>query len=57
MMIRSNKSRKFSMKYRIEKWFYEDSKKHLILALQGVGMFITLIVGFTLITIAPALFH
>lgn len=57
MMIRSNKSRKFSMKYRIEKWFYEDSKKHLILALQGVGMFITLVVGFALITIAPALFH
>ena len=57
MMIRSNKSRKFSVKYRIEKWFYEDSKKHLILALKGVGMFITLTVGFALIAIGPALFH
>lgn len=57
MMIRSNRSRKFSMKYRIEKWFYEDSKKHLILALKGIGMFIILVVGFALMMIVPALFH
>lgn len=57
MMIRSSRNHKFSVKYRIEKWFYEDSKKHLILALKGVGMSITLVVGFALITIAPALFH
>lgn len=57
MMIRNNRSRKFSLKYRIEKWFYEDSKKHLILALKGAGMFIILAVGFALILIVPALFH
>lgn len=57
MMIRSNKSRKFSFRYRVEKWFYEDSKNHLILALKGAGMFILLAVGFALLTIAPALFH
>lgn len=57
MMIRSNKRYKFSFRYRVEKWFYEDSKNHLILALKGIGMFITLVVGFALITIAPALFH
>ena len=56
MMIRSNKRNKFSVKYRIEKWFYEDSLNHLILALKGIGMFITLVVGFALISIGPALF-
>ena len=57
MMERSRRNRKFSLKYRIEKWFYEDSLNHLILALKGIGMFITLAVGFALITYGPALFY
>ena len=57
MMIRSNRSRKFPLWYRIEKWFYEDSLNHLILALKGIGMMITLLIGFVLICIGPALFH
>lgn len=56
MMERSRKNRKFSFKYRVEKWFYEDSLNHLILTLKGLGMFITLLVGFALISIGPALF-
>lgn len=56
MMERSRKNRKFSFKYRIEKWFYEDSLNHLILTLKGLGMFITLLAGFALISIGPALF-
>lgn len=57
MMIRSNKRNRFSIKYRIEKWFYEDSLRHLILALKGIGMFIILAAGFALITYGPALFY
>lgn len=55
-MERSRKNRKFSFKYRIEKWFYEDSLNHLTLVLKGIGMTITLLVGFALISIGPALF-
>ena len=56
MMERTNKRRKFSLKYRIEKWFYEDSLNHLILTLKGIGMIVILLVGFALISIGPALF-
>lgn len=57
MMERSRyRNNRFSLKYRIEKWFYEDSLNHLTLALKGVGMTITLLVGFALISIGPALF-
>jgi hypothetical protein len=56
MMERSCRNRKFSLKYRIEKWLYEDSLNHLILTLKGLGMLITLLVGFALISIGPALF-
>ena len=56
MMERSCRNRKFSLKYRIEKWFYEDSLNLLILTLKGLGMLITLLVGFALISIGPALF-
>ena len=57
MMERSRyKNNRFSLKYRIEKWFYEDSLNHLILVLKGIGMMITLLVGFALISIGPALF-
>lgn len=57
MMIRTNKRNRFSIKYRIEKWFYEDSLRHFILALKGIGMMVTILVGFALISIGPALFH
>lgn len=57
MMERSNKNKKFSFKYRIEKWFYEDSLRYLGLALKAVGMFIICLVGLALLFIAPALFH
>lgn len=57
MMERSRRNRKFSLKYRIEKWFYEDSLNHLILILKGIGMTLILIIGFVLITIGPALFY
>lgn len=57
MMIRTNKRNRFSIKYRIEKWFYEDSLNHLILVLKGIGMMVTILVGFALISIGPALFH
>lgn len=57
MMERSRRNRKFSLKYRIEKWFYEDSLNHLVLILKGIGMTLTLIVGFALIIIGPALFY
>lgn len=57
MMIRSNKRNRFSIKYRIEKWFYEDSLRHLILVLKGIGKFIILAAGFALITYGPALFY
>lgn len=57
MMIRSNKRKKFSLKYRLEKWFYEDSLNHLVLILKGVGMLLICLIGFALICILPALFH
>ena len=57
MMERTNKRRKFSLKYRIEKWFYEDSLNHFILVLKGLGMMLTILVGFALISIGPALFY
>lgn len=57
MMERSRyRNNRFSLKYRIEKWFYEDSLNHLILVLKGIGMMITLLIGFALISIGPALF-
>ena len=57
MMERSRRNRKFSLKYRIEKWFYEDSLHHFGLALKAIGMFIICLVGLALLCIAPALFH
>ena len=57
MMIRSNRSRKFSMKYRIEKWFYEDSAKCIIECFRGLfGMALCgALLG--LVVLLPALFH
>lgn len=57
MMIRSNKNRKFSFKYRIEKWFYEDSKadvkKAALFILEGLSALLM----FAALAILPALFH
>ena len=57
MMIRSNRSRKFSMKYRIEKWYYEDSKKDFIKLFKGFSLFMLGIALFGCLFIFPALFH
>ena len=57
MMIRSNRSRKFSMKYRIEKWFYEDSINCLIECFRGIGGMILFAAMIASILLLPALFH
>lgn len=57
MMERSRRNRKFSLKYRIEKWFYEDSLRHFGLAFKAIGMFIICLIGLVLLFIVPALFH
>lgn len=51
------KRRKFSLKYRIEKWFFEDSLTCLSLLVDAViGLFI-LCIMFGAIFFLPALFH
>ena len=51
------KRRKFSLKYRIEKWFFEDSLNYLSLLIDAiVGLFI-LCIMFGAIFFLPALFH
>ena len=57
MMIRSNRSRKFSMKYRIEKWFYEDSINCLFECFRGIGGMILFAAMMASILLLPALFH
>lgn len=57
MMERSCRNRKFSLKYRIEKWFYEDSLHHFGLAIKAIGIFIIGLIGMALLFIAPALFY
>ena len=56
-MERSRKNRKFSFKYRIEKWFYEDSKKDCKKVAIAIAEIITLALMFAMIGIIPALFH
>ena len=51
------KRRKFSLKYRIEKWFFEDSLNCLSLLIDAiVGLFI-LAIMFGAVFFLPALFH
>ena len=51
------KRRKFSLKYRIEKWFFEDSLDCLSLLIDAViGLFL-LVIMFGAIFFLPALFH
>lgn len=56
-MERSRKNKKFSLKYRIEKWFFEDSKNDCKkIAVAAVEMF-SLLLMFAMLSIIPALFH
>ena len=57
MMIRSRHNRKFSMKYRIEKWFYEDSKNDLKKIGIGIMECVSALLMFAMLAIVPALFH
>ena len=56
-MERSRKNRKFSFKYRIEKWFYEDSKTDCKKAVVTIAEMFALALMFAMIGIIPALFH
>lgn len=57
MMERSRRNRKFSLKYRIEKWFFEDSKNDCKkIAVAIIEMFSFLLM-FVMLGIIPALFH
>ncbi len=51
------RKQKFSLKYRIEKWFYEDSIRHIKKLICGIGMLLICAFGFAMIGIIPALFH
>lgn len=57
MMERSNRSKKFSFRYRIEKWLYEDSVNDFIKVAKVFGLFLLCLVGMAILFIAPALFH
>lgn len=57
MMERSCRNRKFSLKYRIEKWFYEDSKNDCKkIAVAAAEMF-SLLLMLAVLGVIPALFH
>ena len=56
-MKRSNRSKKFSLGYRIEKWFYEDSVHCLIECFRGIGGMILLVAMMASVFLLPALFH
>lgn len=49
--------RKFSMKYRIEKWFFEDSKDFAKKASNFFAGFIVVGLMFGMLFFIPALFH
>lgn len=57
MMERSRRNRKFSLKYRIEKWFYEDSKNDCKKIAIAVAEMFSLLLMFAMLSIIPALFH
>lgn len=50
-------NRKFSVKYRIEKWFYEDSLNCLRKVLSVIGMMIICAGMFGVLFFLPAFFH
>ena len=51
------KRRKFSLKYRIEKWLFEDSLTCLSILVDAVIGLLLLAVMFGVIFFLPALFH
>ena len=51
------RKQKFSIHYRIEKWFFEDSKKDTKKALIILCEGLTLVAMFCLLFLFPALFH
>ena len=57
MMIRSSRNRKFSFKYRVEKWFYEDSKTDVKKAALFIVEGLSGLLMFAALLILPALFH
>ena len=57
IMERSRKNRKFSFKYRIEKWFYEDSKTDCKKVAVAIVEMFTIALMFAMLGIVPALFH
>ena len=48
---------KFSIHYRIEKWFFEDSKKDTKKALIILSESLTLVAMLSMLFLFPALFH
>ena len=48
---------KFSVRYRIEKWFYEDSKKDTKKAAIMVCESLTFVIMLSMLFLLPALFH
>lgn len=57
MMERSRKNRKFSFKYRIEKWFYEDSKNDCKKIAAAAAEIFSFLLMFAMLVVIPALFH
>lgn len=51
------KRRKFSLKYCIEKWFFEDGLTYLSILADAVIELLLLVVMFGTIFLLPALFH
>jgi hypothetical protein len=51
------RKQKFSLKYRIEKWFYEDSKRHTIKLFKMIASTILCAAMLGCMFLIPALFH
>lgn len=51
------KNRKFSTRYRIEKWFYEDSKEDAAKIAKFFIEGVSLVLLFAFILFLPAFFH
>lgn len=51
------RKQKFSIRYRIEKWFFEDSKKDTKKVLLILCEGLTFIAMFCMLFLFPALFH
>lgn len=57
MTYRRKHHQKFSLMYRIEKWFYEDSVNHTIALFRGIAGMILCAALFGSVVLLPALFH